>query len=180
MVRIPSPELKIFSILSAGFVFRFREVAESVMQSAGYQTVFKRKLRRFKSSLPCYSATVCLFPLLFSDSRNKRILASWARGLCQLFAKQPEKKILPQVRILHLPISVPGMACLHYTKRFFIVPIPSLRLYNVCAPVLSRADPKFSGIFVEGSSKAKRQIVDLKYMGSSPILPPMLLMYTVS
>ena len=32
--------------------------------------------------------------------------------------------------------------------------------------------PQSSGIFVEGSSKAERQIVDLKYMGSSPILPP--------
>ena len=62
------PRAKDFSILSAGYVFKFREVAEPVMQTAGYQTVFKRKLRRFKSSLPCYSATVYLFPLLFQTA----------------------------------------------------------------------------------------------------------------
>ena len=40
--------------------------------------------------------------------------------------------------------------------------------------------PQSSGIFVEGSSKAEHQIVDLRDVGSNPILPPMLLMYTVS
>ena len=32
--------------------------------------------------------------------------------------------------------------------------------------------PQSSGIFVKGSSKAERQIVVLKDVGSNPILPP--------
>lgn len=64
----PFPRAKDFSILSAGFVFIFREVAESVMQSVWYQADFKRNHGGSSPPFPAIPQPSVCFPSFFQTA----------------------------------------------------------------------------------------------------------------